>query len=57
MSSGAGAGAGVTFLGTGAEVKKSDCDHLCSLGYNVKNRRSLEQVCQTSLERKSQTMS
>jgi len=24
-----GAGAGVTFLGTGAGVKKSDSDHLC----------------------------
>jgi len=29
MSSGAGEGAGVTFLGTGAGVKKSDSDHLC----------------------------
>jgi len=25
-----GAGAGVTFLGTGAGVKKGDSDHLCS---------------------------
>jgi len=29
MSAGAGAGAGVTFLGTGAGVKRSDYDHLC----------------------------
>jgi len=29
MSSGAGARAGITFLGTGAGVKKSDSDHVC----------------------------
>jgi len=37
MSSGGGAGAGVTFLGTGAGVNKSDSDHrrICGLGCDL----------------------
>jgi len=39
MSSGTGARAGVTFVGTGAGVKKSDCDYLC---YRVSKKVSQE---------------
>jgi len=35
MSSVPGAGAGVTFFGTGAGVKKCDSDHLCATAKEI----------------------